>query len=74
MASLTQSIDARGVARLTLNRPEVFNAFDEALIAEITQAYRQLGTDERVRVVVLAGAGDASSSGEDAAAAALSGW
>ncbi|XHS79047.1 enoyl-CoA hydratase-related protein [Burkholderiaceae bacterium UC74_6] len=66
MASLlTQTLDARGVARLTLNRPEVFNAFDEALIAEITQAYLQLGADESVRAVVLAGAGKAFCAGAD---------
>jgi methylglutaconyl-CoA hydratase len=63
--SLVQSIDARGVARLTLDRPEVFNAFDEALIEEITQAYLQLGADTRVRAIVLAGAGKAFCAGAD---------
>jgi len=63
--SLLQSTDARGVVRLTLNRPEVLNAFDEALIAEITQAYLQLGADTRVRAIVLAGAGKAFCAGAD---------
>jgi len=66
MTALTQLIDAAsGVARLTLNRPEVFNAFDEALIAEITAAYSQLGAHPDVRAIVLAGAGKAFCAGAD---------
>jgi len=65
MSSLTQYIDAQGVARLTLNRPEVFNAFDEGLIAALTEAYTRLGTDPAVRAVVLAGAGKMFCAGAD---------
>jgi len=65
MSSLTQSLDARGVARLTLNRPEVFNAFDEGLIAALTQAYVNLGADPAVRAIVLTGAGKAFCAGAD---------
>ena len=43
------------VVRVTLNRPDVRNAFNEALIAELTQALRALNVDPGVRVVVLAG-------------------
>jgi len=42
-----------GIGIVTLNRPDVHNAFNEVLIAELTQAARQLGDDERVRVMIL---------------------
>ena len=58
-------VDERGVATLTMNRPEVHNAFDDALIAALTEELRRLGSDERVRVVVLAGAGKSFSAGAD---------
>jgi methylglutaconyl-CoA hydratase len=57
--------DARGVATLTLAREEVFNAFDELMIDELTRAFAALGTDPKVRVVVLAAAGKAFSAGAD---------
>lgn len=63
--SLLISTDARGVATVTLNRPEVHNAFDDRLIAELTEALRRLEADGRVRVVVLTGAGRSFSAGAD---------
>ncbi|MDH5579633.1 MAG: enoyl-CoA hydratase-related protein, partial [Betaproteobacteria bacterium] len=42
-----------GVARLMLDRPEIRNAFDDALIAGVTKALRELDADDAVRVVVL---------------------
>jgi len=54
-----------GVARVTLNRPEVRNAFDDALIASLTKTFLQLKGDESVRVVVLAGNGSAFCAGAD---------
>jgi methylglutaconyl-CoA hydratase len=59
------AVDARGVARLTMTRPEVFNAFNEAMIAELSQAMEHLVADPHVRLVVLAGAGKAFSAGAD---------
>jgi methylglutaconyl-CoA hydratase len=56
---------AGGVARVTLNRPELRNAFDDALIARLTQAFTQLKDDSAVRVVVLAGNGPAFCAGAD---------
>lgn len=56
---------ADGVARLTMNRPAVFNAFDEVLIAELDEAFAALGADPGVRVIVLAGAGKHFSAGAD---------
>jgi len=54
-----------GVATLWLNRPEVRNAFDERLIAELAAAVRRAGADPSVRVVVLGGRGSAFCAGAD---------
>jgi methylglutaconyl-CoA hydratase len=54
-----------GVARVTLNRPEVRNAFDDALIAELTKTFTELDQDGSVRAVVLAGNGPAFCAGAD---------
>ena len=48
-----------------MNRPEVHNAFDETLIAELTDAFATLDGDESVRVIVLAGTGRGFSAGAD---------
>ena len=54
------------VCRITLNRPQVYNALSPGLIRDITTAVEAAGADGRVRVVVLTGAGDkAFSSGAD---------
>jgi methylglutaconyl-CoA hydratase len=59
-------IEARGgVAWLTLDRPEIRNAFDDALIAALTRALRELDADAKVRAVVLAGSGPAFCAGAD---------
>ncbi|WP_417699678.1 crotonase/enoyl-CoA hydratase family protein [Pseudophaeobacter sp.] len=57
--------DARGVARLTLNRPEKHNAMSGEMLLEIKAAAAELATDERVRVVVLTGAGKSFCAGGD---------
>ena len=62
---LTLEIDARGVAYITLNRPHVHNAFDSALIAELTRAFKQLDADASVRLAVLAGHGQSFCAGGD---------
>ncbi len=54
-----------GVARVTLDRPEIRNAFDDALIRALTTALRELDADEGVRAVVLAGNGPAFCAGAD---------
>src|SRR5450830_418120 len=54
-----------GVATLTLNRPEVRNAFNDEVIAELTQAFTQLGQDRQVRAVALAAIGPAFCAGAD---------
>ncbi len=53
------------VATVRLNRPDKHNAFDEQLIAELTQAFRDLATDAATRVVVLAANGPSFSAGAD---------
>jgi methylglutaconyl-CoA hydratase len=53
------------VARLILNRPERHNAFDEALIEELTQAIDEAENDPSVRVLVLAANGKSFSAGAD---------
>ncbi len=58
-------IDQRGVARLTLNRPEARNAMSQEMIAELQTASRQLAEDDKVRVVVLSGAGSVFCAGGD---------
>jgi len=54
-----------GVARVTLNRPEVRNAFDDALISQLGKTFADLGGDPSVRAVVLAGNGPAFCAGAD---------
>jgi methylglutaconyl-CoA hydratase len=62
----TIRVDTRdGVATVRLHRPEVRNALNEVLIAELTQAFAAL--PESVRVVILAGEGAAFCAGADAA-------
>ncbi|HXG42473.1 MAG TPA: enoyl-CoA hydratase-related protein [Dehalococcoidia bacterium] len=53
------------VARIVLCRPQVHNAFDEHLIAQLHEAFRRLATDEGVRVVVLAAEGPSFCAGAD---------
>jgi methylglutaconyl-CoA hydratase len=54
-----------GIARVTLDRPELRNAFDDALIKQLHDAFVALGKDDEVRVVVLAGNGPAFCAGAD---------
>ena len=65
MSSNVISERAGGVATVTLNRPEVRNAFDEHLIAELTGLFQKLDQDDGVRVVVLGGTGKSFSAGAD---------
>ncbi|GAB4263479.1 MAG: crotonase/enoyl-CoA hydratase family protein [Pararhodobacter sp.] len=63
--TLTLDSDARGVATLTLARPEKHNAMSALMIAELTEAAARLGADPAVRVVVLTGAGESFCAGGD---------
>ncbi|PIE82880.1 MAG: enoyl-CoA hydratase [Candidatus Contendobacter odensis] len=53
------------VATLWMNRPQVHNAFNADVIAELSAAFHELATDDTVRVVVLAGRGKSFSAGAD---------
>jgi methylglutaconyl-CoA hydratase len=62
----TLDIERQGsLATIWMNRPEVFNAFDEVLIADLSRACVELDKDVSVRVVVLAGRGRHFSAGAD---------
>jgi methylglutaconyl-CoA hydratase len=58
------AVDGR-IARVTLDRPDVRNAFDDATIVELTAAFRALSDDATVRVIVLAANGPAFCAGAD---------
>ena len=54
-----------GIARVTLDRPDVRNAFDDALIKLLHESFVSLGEDKAIRVVILAGNGPAFCAGAD---------
>lgn len=54
-----------GVARLTMNRPDVLNALTAAHFDQLTATFDRLSRDDEVRVIVLTGAGKAFSAGGD---------
>ena len=56
---------SKGIARLTLNRPDVRNAFDDRLIATLNTMLDDLAAREDLRLLVLTGAGKAFSAGAD---------
>ncbi len=56
---------ADGIYTITLNRPEVYNAFNEQLTTDLIDAFKTAAKDDTVRVVVLTGAGKAFCSGQD---------
>ncbi|MBB3213322.1 methylglutaconyl-CoA hydratase [Herbaspirillum sp. Sphag1AN] len=60
-------IDTRGVATITLNRPEVHNAFDDALIAHLIDLINRARDNPAVHILVLASTGKSFSAGADLA-------
>jgi len=58
-------MDARGVATLTLDRPDKHNAMSAQMLEDLTVAAQELGADDAVRVVVLTGAGKSFCAGGD---------
>ncbi len=56
------------VVTITMNRPEVLNAFNNLMLQELTEAVEEAAQDETVRCVVLTGAGRAFGSGQDLSA------
>lgn len=62
---LNTEISESGRATVTMNRPEVHNAFDEALIAALNETFTDLSANDDVRVVVLAAEGKSFCAGAD---------
>jgi methylglutaconyl-CoA hydratase len=65
LAALLSEIDEHGRATITLNRPEMHNAFDDTLINALTEELKRLERESSVRVVLLAAKGKSFSSGAD---------
>lgn len=65
MNTLTSNLDPRGILTLSMNRPAVHNAFDAAMINELTTALGEAEHDDNVRVVVITGTGACFSAGGD---------
>ena len=63
--TLTYTQPHRAVATVTLNRPDVRNAFNETMIAELAATFLELASDDGVRVIVLAATGKAFCAGAD---------
>lgn len=64
MAKVLYEKDGR-IGRITLNRPEVYNAIDDELPGELSDCVARANADEGVHVIVLSGAGDAFCAGYD---------
>lgn len=65
MSRFSLVTDARGIATLTLDRPEVANAYDEELLRDLTGALQDVGGSETVRALVIRGAGKHFQAGAD---------
>jgi methylglutaconyl-CoA hydratase len=66
MTTATLELSRHGaVARVFLNRPDVRNAFNDAVIAELSAAFRELGADASLRAIVIGGRGKAFCAGGD---------
>ena len=62
---ILRSKDARDIVRLTLNRPQAFNALSEAMLTVLQREFDAISSDESVRVVVIAAEGKAFCAGHD---------
>lgn len=65
MNALKIERDERGIALVAFNRTQVHNAFDEAMIREVIEAFRDLGKDDSVRVIILGAEGKSFCAGAD---------
>ncbi len=63
--SLRTTLNKQGVATVTMMRPDVHNAFNDALIQSLSETFTTLGENSRVRVIVLEGSGNSFSAGAD---------
>lgn len=67
-ATIGWSVDADGIATLTLDRPEELNAFTVTMARELEQVFLDAATDDSVRAIVVTGAGRAFCAGMDLSA------
>jgi len=65
MSDMLHKLQQGSVLHLRLNRPALHNAFDAALIAELSSELQAAGADKAIRAVVLEGAGVSFSAGAD---------
>lgn len=65
MSTILKEINENNVAILSMNRPEVRNAFNDEMISEMTETFKSLGKDKNVRAVVLQGNGESFCAGGD---------
>ncbi|QQD17237.1 enoyl-CoA hydratase/isomerase family protein [Spongiibacter nanhainus] len=65
MSTPLYTVDDRGVATVTLSQPEIHNAFDDAVIATLSEAFAGIAEDRRVKAMVLASTGKSFSAGAD---------
>ena len=63
--TLDITIPVEGVAKITLNRPNKLNAFDVAMVGELRQVLWRMNYDDRVRVIIITGAGRGFCAGRD---------
>ena len=66
MKTIQSNIDHKGVLTLSMNRPDVHNAFDSTMIGELTRALKVAADDNDIRVIILTGIGSSFSAGADA--------
>ena len=64
---VTLSVDERGIATMTLNRPDKHNAFDDAMINEMVAYLQELAANDSIRALIVAGTGKSFSAGADLA-------
>lgn len=65
LTTLHVTHDARGIATITLNRPERRNVFDEVMIQELATTFNKINSDASVRAIVIAASGDCFCAGAD---------
>ena len=63
--SVLFSVDKRGIATVCLNKPDMHNAFDDSLIAELTGLFNKVANDDNIRAMILAGSGRSFCAGAD---------
>lgn len=61
----TIMVEGEEIVRITLNRPDIHNPFDENMIAELTAAFKAVGKNQKARALIITGAGKSFCAGAD---------